>query len=157
MGSRVAFKKWYKNGWASPLAGLTALWTLGKYSHVELIIPPETSHLSLERGFSASAWDNEVRLKPIDFNNGKWDIVETDRQIDYDYVGSVLGNGYDYLAIGFWELLPFGIQVKNRSYCSETVSCALGFKQCQNDPVKLHKRLIKENDEKDDYINEYGV
>ena len=146
--TRVAFKKWHKNGWASPLAGLIALWTWGQYSHVELIIPKETSHLNLERGFSASAWDNEIRIKPIDFYDGKWDILETDRDIDYDYVGSVLGNGYDYLAIGFWELLPLHLQIKNRGYCSETVSCALDFNECQKDPVNLYNTIKKENNEK---------
>ena len=146
--AKVAFKKWYRNGWASPLAGLMALWTWGKYSHVELIVPSRYRQPPIELGFSASAWDNEVRLKPIDFYDGKWDILETDRQINYDYIDSVLGNGYDYLAIGFWEFIPLHLQIKNRGYCSETVSCALDFKQCQKDPVNLYKTIERENNEK---------
>lgn len=138
--AKVAFKKWYRNGLASPLAGLTALWTGGKYSHVELMIGPN-------RGFSASAWDNEVRIKEIDFTTGKWDFVETDRPIDFQYVNSVLGDKYDYLAIAFWEFLPFKLQRKNRAYCSETVSHALGIEPYQNDPVRLHKILMRENED----------
>lgn len=143
MKTKVAFKKWYRNGWASPFAGLTALWTWGKYSHTELMI----NH---QRGFSASAWDNEVRVKEIDFYNGKWDIVETDREIDFGYVESVLGNDYDYIGIVFSELLPLHLHIKNRFYCSETVACALGFTKCQKDPVKLHKTLLTET-----YITPY--
>ena len=142
--AKVAFKKWYRNGWTSPFAGLTALWTLGKYSHVELVIEG-TIPDRMEKGFSASAWDNEVRIKDIDFYNGKWDIVETSREINMEYVESVLGNDYDYIGILFHEFLPFNFQVKNRFYCSETVSCALGFTECQKDPVKLYKTLVREN------------
>lgn len=148
--TKVAFKKWYKNGWASPLAGLVALWTGGKHSHVELIIETE-----VVQGFSASAWDNEVRLKPIDFNNSKWDIIETHREIDMEYIASVLGDGYDYLAIGLCEFIPLKIEVADRSYCSETVSCALGLDECQKDPVALRKFLINEGKTKEDKAWEY--
>ena len=141
MKTRVAFKKWYRCGLASPFAGLTALWTWGRYSHVELIIPSINENGRVIQGFSASAWDNEVRMKEIDFSNGKWDIVETKREIDYKYVSSVLGNDYDYFGIVFSELLPLHMHIKNRFYCSETVSCALGFTSCQNDPNKLYKTL----------------
>ena len=137
--AKVAFKKWYRCGWASPLAGLIAFWTGGKYSHVELMMSETT-------GFSASAWDNEIRTKEIDFYNGKWDIVETTRLINHSKVKESLGKSYDYLAIAFWEFLPLKIQVKDRSYCSEVVSCALNIDPCQNDPVKLYNILINEQD-----------
>lgn len=144
--TKVAFKKWYKNGWASPLAGLIAIWTWGKYSHVELMVETEgTNHYPIVQGFSASAWDNEVRLKVIDFNNGKWDIIETSREIDMEYIASVLDDPYDYLAIALCEFIPLELEAKDRSYCSETVSCALGLEECQNDPVKLYKFLVRES------------
>lgn len=134
----VAFKKWYRNGLSSPLAGLIALWTGGKYSHVELMVNEKL-------GFSASAWDNEVRCKEIDFHNGKWDIVESDRSIDFAYIDKVIGTKYDYLAIVFFEFLPFKLQRKNRGYCSEVVSKALDIHPSQNDPVKLYNIMIEEN------------
>ncbi len=146
--TKIAFKKWYSNGWASPFAGLVALWTWGKYSHVELIINTEDDISPLKMGFSASAWENEVRLKPIYFENNKWDIIETSREINMEYVASVLGDGYDFIGIGFCEFIPFKLHVKNRNYCSEAVSCAIGLINCQNDPNKLAKFLKKENQKK---------
>ncbi len=149
MKTRVAFKKWYRNGWASPLAGLIGLWTWSWYSHVELILDDtyteDENIFPLQYGFSASAWDNEVRIKPIDFYNDKWDILETDREINMEYIASVLGDGYDYLGIGLCELIPLKIHVKNRGYCSEVASCALGLEFCQNDPEKLREFIVDEN------------
>ena len=145
MKTRVAFKLWYHNGWASPIAGLISLWTWGKYSHVELIVGTNDDIHPLENGFSASAWDNDVRIKPIDFEKDGWHIVETGRDIDMEYIASVLGDDYDYVGIVLSEFLPLRLHIKNRYYCSETVACALGFKSCQKDPVMLHKTLVAEN------------
>jgi len=137
--TKVAFKKWYRNGWFTPISGLIALWTWGKYSHVEIV-------MSNNKGFSASSWDNEVRIKEINFDNGKWDIIETHRNIDTVIVAEALGKPYDQLGILFWEFFHLPLHGKDRFYCSEIASCVLGLPDCQLDPVKLARFLQEEAD-----------
>ena len=134
--TKVAFYKAWKGNWTD---WLIALWTWGKYSHVEIIMPDG-------RGFTASGRDNEVRIKKIDFYNGKWDIVVTSREIDREVLRKLLGHKYDKLGILFNEFLHIPVDSPYKQYCSEACSCVLSVEPCNIDPITLYKVLKDENE-----------
>ena len=130
---KIAFYKAWKGNWVD---WAIALWTWGKYSHVELV-------LSDSRGFTASGRDNEVRIKHIDFDNGKWDVIEVAGKINWVVLNKMLGHKYDKLGILFHEIFHIPVNSPYRYYCSEAVSCALDLEPCDVDPVKLYKKLTE--------------
>lgn len=129
--AKVAFYKAWKGDWTD---WLIALWTWGKYSHVELV-------LENGKGFTASGREDRVRIKEIDFDDGRWEIIEIDKEVDFVLLESLLGHKYDKLGILFNEFLHIPVNGPQRYYCSEVVSCVLHSEPCAVDPWKLYKRL----------------
>jgi hypothetical protein len=137
---KVAFRKAKNENWGKKLI---ALWTKGKYSHVELIIG--------DKQYSSHISDGGVRCKKHIYNEDLWDYVEVPNIRVKDilqFYSITKGDKYDLLGIaGF--VIPFKDRT-NEWFCSEWVSNALkisGYKKLWNQepskisPNKLYKIL----------------
>jgi hypothetical protein len=122
---------------------LIALYTKGKYSHVELIIS--------DIMYSTSPRDGEVRAKKHKFDENVWDYIEIDNiEISkvIEFFKMTKDQKYDWMGI-----LGFIIPFKDRTncwFCSEWVSNALKISGCKKlwkqepskiSPNKLYKIL----------------
>ncbi len=95
-----------------------SIWTLSKYSHLEIIGKDGYC-------YSSSSKDKGVRKKQIDYlNTDKWDIYEI--EIDLNTIESLFNqtkdSKYDWLGIFFYHLFPFKLEDKKKWYCSEWIS-----------------------------------
>ncbi len=94
----------------------------GPYSHCELVFAS---------GMAASAsWmDGGVRLKRIDFDPSRWDLVELSNQLDEEaalaWFEQRLGARYD-LAGNIRFVLTWWPHSRTRWFCSEAIGAALG-------------------------------
>jgi hypothetical protein len=138
---KIAF---YKGSKGTIVDKLICLWTLGIYSHVELVDDNDIS-------YSSSSRDKGVRLKAIKFDVNKWDIynIKLDVNVLREFELETRGKKYDWIGIFFYHLLPFKMQNNDKWYCSEWVSRVLqlyGYKTELNvTPSRLYKDLKKLN------------
>ncbi len=106
------------------------LWTLGKYSHLEIV--GDDGYC-----YSSSSRDKGVRKKLINYNNSKWDIFDID--IDEEYLKKFFEETknckYDWIGIFFYHFFPFRIEDNKKYYCSEWVSEVL---QHSGHPMKTN-------------------
>lgn len=134
------------------------LWTLGKYSHCELIIDGVS--------MSAGGMENSVRSKIIDYNKNpkKWDLYEVavpEGGIDKikKFFSETDKLKYDYKGIALSQFLWFfNKHDKDRYFCSEWCLTALNLAHDESlmhtkttsikekgpnkfSPVRLHKYL----------------
>jgi hypothetical protein len=114
---KIAF---YKGFSGNIFDKLISIWTLHKYSHVEIV---DSNNVS----YSSSPRDGGVRKKNIDYNNDKWDLY--DIHISNNSIENIMtitnGRKYDWIGIFLYHFLPFKIQDKDRWYCSEWVATVL--------------------------------
>lgn len=121
---------------------IISYWTLGKYSHVEIVF-------SNKEWFSSSTRDGGTRFKKIGHSD-RWDYIQipcdfhTEKQI-YRWCETQVGKQYDW--IGAFRI-GFGISGNNDQwYCSEICSNALMrenlicFKSDQMSPNKMFKEV----------------
>jgi len=97
-------------------------WTKSEYSHCELVID--------NIWYSSSPRDGCVRAKQIEPQEGNWDYIEItcnpeQQSVVLDTFRANMGSGYDYTGILFSQVLPIGIQMSFRWFCSEICSQAL--------------------------------
>lgn len=116
-----------------PAAGLvpsivhwaTCVFTLSRYSHVELVIDGVC--------YSSSARDGGVRAKRIDLASGHWDVVALpadfrDEAKALAWFRTRLGQHYDWAGVlRFVPLLRWLPREPRQWFCSEAVAAALGF------------------------------
>jgi len=112
---------------------LIRFWTIGPYSHVEII--DEDGYM-----YSSSPRDKGVRKKAHEFNPDKWDYVEVEinPKILEEFYEETKGESYDLIGI-----LGFVIPVKdrtNRWFCSEWCSNVL--------KISGHKAMWKQEPSK---------
>ncbi len=138
MKTYLAFYKKPSSKWHYKLFHYaTCVWTLSRYSHVELVIDGVA--------YSSSARDGGVRSKIIpDINNsGRWDIFEI--EIDKEHALSVFNarqtNKYDFLGVAR-HVLPFIPNIKNRDYCSEIVADMLWLVDTERTPEDIFRHAI---------------
>jgi len=118
---QIAFYRGPPRRWLHKLSHwLICLFTLSRYSHCELVIDGVC--------WSSSARDGGVRQKQIDLTDGKWIVVnvpsaDADAALDWFYRHE--GKSYDYLGVVQF-LLPFVRQGRDKWFCSEATSEALG-------------------------------
>jgi hypothetical protein len=124
---RLAYYKGTRPGIQGLFNIAVRLWCRGKYSHVELIFSDGLSG-------SSSGIDGGVRLKQIDYNPSRWDIVKVnaDEAFARQYVEGRVGWGYDYWGLFGFILRPFRGD-KKREFCSEIIAGALKI----NDPWRF--------------------
>lgn len=105
---------------------LTRKLTKGIYSHCELVVAkeePEGGHYNYRKHYycySSSIRDGGVRVKEIDVNNDKWDLIllnmMTEQQI-INYFNRTQGAKYDW-----WGALGIVLGIKQKRskfFCSE--------------------------------------
>jgi len=100
---------------------LIGIFSLGRYSHVELVFSDGIS-------FSSSLRDGGVRFAAIDYDNERWDVVDLPRfyndirveELLRDDALSIVGLGYDKLG-AITSIMPFCFQRRRRLFCSEMI------------------------------------
>jgi len=122
---RVAFYKGRKRLFNR----LVSWWTLGPYSHVELVFENGES-------VSSSFMDGGVRYKRIQFNSANWDFINIEGKFDEREirlrVDDFLDTKYDWLGlIGF--VVRRVQQDRKKMFCSEFVLTLLNY----NDPWRF--------------------
>jgi len=114
---KVAFYKAFQPK-ATFLDKIIAIFSFGRYSHVELVFPNGDC-------FSISPRDKKGRFKKISLNEEQWDIIELDGAIDARLLRrkakTFLDYKYDYIGAIF-SIMPFCIQKNKRIFCSEVVA-----------------------------------
>jgi len=133
------------------------------YSHCELVFDKSDKlnpniNYSNACCFGISGREGISRHKKINLLNGNWDLyeilpdkdeVQNDIQEYPVYVDcrNYLDLKYDYVGIMFDWVLPIGIQISNRWYCSELTHKLLFGKVIKVSPngLSLHPRLKKIN------------
>jgi len=122
---KVAFYKAFQPK-ATFLDKIIAIFSFGRYSHVELVFPNGDC-------FSISPRDNGGRFKKISLNEEQWEIIELDSVVDARMLRArakkFVGFKYDYIGAIF-SIMPFCIQKNKRIFCSEVVANLL-----RNSPV----------------------
>lgn len=121
---------------------LIRLWTRSQYSHCELVMPDG-------RWLSASAMDGGVRDKYIELNLEHWDLFPlpwaSATHIDHVFFRH-WGKGYDWLGIFLSQIIPAGIDNRERMFCSEFCAAALGLADPQRfSPVLLVNVIARIN------------
>ena len=115
----------------------TCLFTLSRYSHVELLIDGVA--------YSSSARDGGVRSKVIkDINDSnRWDLFEVDIDVKaaLEEFNRRKYRKYDYLGVTRF-VLPFVPNIKDRDYCSETVSAMCGLSHTEKSPEDLFRVMV---------------
>ena len=99
------------------------LWTRSKYSHCEIVIG--------KNWYSSSPRDNGVRAKQIVDDNGSWDFVEMDIEINKlnEVYLKYKGSGYDFLGILLCMILPLKRDNNKKVTCSEFCAEVLGYSE----------------------------
>lgn len=117
---------------------LVRLWTMSKYSHVEL----------WHDGYSytASAKHNVVqRFVMANVDSKLWDTVEVnaDPKEVLNFFENTMGARYDWTGIFLHEMVPIKQHSKSKWYCSEWCAAAIGVTYPQMSPQQLYDRYDK--------------
>lgn len=119
---KVALYKGTRAGLAGLYNRIVRWWTLGQYSHVELVFSDGMSA-------SSSFADGGVRFKRIEFDAGKWDFIDLPDNAEalaLRWYRLHEGKAYDYWAnIRF--MFGFLPDSKDKYQCAESVMSALGY------------------------------
>jgi len=121
-----------------------SIWTLGPYSHCELLFSDGTA-------FSSSWRDGGTRFKKINIIPERWDMVdiETDKEEEIKtWCETQLGKEYDWRGV-FSIVIPFILQDGNKWYCSEICIHALRRSGIvnylnYNSPNSFYRLLVKD-------------
>jgi hypothetical protein len=125
---KVAFYKATRPGFQGIFNRLVRWWTNGPYSHCEVVLCGAPNGYSMCA--SSSFIDGGIRVKKIQLNPAKWDVIEfpANRIKTIDWFAYRDGSKYDALGLfGFIWRRSDGD--KKRWHCSESVAEALGFNQ----------------------------
>jgi hypothetical protein len=131
----------YKGVYGNVLDWLIMLWTMGQYSHVELVFSDGVS-------FSSSQWDGGVRFKKINYSHKeRWgfielEIAEEKEQELREKCEKLVGKKYDWLGIMFDQFIPLNTQDSDRWWCSEIVAHILDIEPERVSPNRLYRRMM---------------
>jgi len=143
---KIAFYKAFQKK-ATMLDNLIAVFTFGRYSHVEL-------YFSNGESFSISPREGESRFKVIDYTPEAWDILDLKLTEDEEkklYAiakNEYLGFKYDYIGAVF-SASPVCIQKDERLFCSEVATNIIRRNRryyflrdgCRYSPNELYKKI----------------
>lgn len=137
---RAAFYRGTRPGLAGLFNRLVRWWLQSSYSHVELVFSDGVAA-------SSSFADGGVRLKAIDFDVARWDIVDlpgADEVAARQWFVANLGRPYDLLGnLGFLFRPITG--ARRGWFCSEAAAAALGYPEpWRYDPALLASVLTKQ-------------
>ncbi len=123
---KVAFYKQENGNWLDH--AINCMTGRKGYSHCELVFDKSKGldpnyNYTKACCFGISGRENNSRYTKIDLLNGNWDIYEIDLDMDelevYSNCKNYLNLKYDYIGILFDWIIPFGIQLSSKWYCSE--------------------------------------
>lgn len=124
MAKIAYYKGWGTSFWDKVMTLAVMIWTLGKYSHCELIkTNGHDDDPSQWEWYSASAFNEGiVRKKTIAIKEKNWDIFdlpEFDEDKAFDFIATQFGKKYDWTGILLSQFLPFGKHSRKKWFCSE--------------------------------------
>ena len=97
------------------------LWLRSERTHEELIIDGVW--------YTASHLDGGVCKRKIEHNPNNWDVYKLDAIFDEEYAKKYFADRmrckYDWVGIGLTQVVPLGIHLFNRYFCTEIVQGAL--------------------------------
>lgn len=105
--------------------------TRSRFSHVELVRHYGTDQC---QSISASGRDGGVRIKEIDFDSGRWEILKLRNWVPEDAwarAEAKLGQPYDYRGILLSQAIPLRRHSEHKWFCSELIGEAVGFQMPQ--------------------------
>jgi hypothetical protein len=125
---KIAFFKGRHPGVKGWLGVLTKWWTVGPYSHCELVVAEENGRAVC---WSSAYLDGGVRQKIVDLDPADWDVIEIpttpeEEAASLSWFQSHAGQGYDVLGL-FQFVWARQEGEKCKWFCSEAVARALGF------------------------------
>lgn len=138
---KIAFRKL---SWWNPIDLVIALFSWGRYVHVELVFSNNVSYSS--EPFKGT------RFKDIKFDTGKWSFYDVglpvgDEKVMWLFCEREKGCGYDWMGI-FAFIVPWCHNSKTRWFCSEVVIAAfqsVDLLTCldknKTDPTDLYEAL----------------
>jgi uncharacterized protein YycO len=117
----------YKAKYGDLLNKIIALWTLGKYSHCELVVK-ETELLYIT--YTSHIAYGGVVCRTISKTSDEWDVIDLskfdlNKEKAVNFCKSQIGKGYDLKAIFLTFVIPFKKQDRKKWFCSEFVTEAL--------------------------------
>ena len=121
---RVAFYKGTKTGIPGIYNRGVRWWTIGKYSHCELIFK---SGMSASSSFA----DGGVRYKFIDYDPEKWDFIDLPDSFEdaaRKWFDDHIGQEYDLMG-NFHFVVSAVPDDKSKWFCNEAVGAALGIQE----------------------------
>jgi hypothetical protein len=137
---RAAFYKAIRPGIAGVYSRLVRWWCRSPYSHCELIF---ADGLAASSSFS----DGGVRLKAIEFDAQRWDILDLpdgDEAAARAWFAGQIGKPYDLLGNLGFVFRPIAGQ-RRAWFCSEAVAAALGYPEpWRYDPPTLASALKRQ-------------
>lgn len=133
MSFQAAFYKGTRPGISGLYNRIVRWWTRSEYSHCELVF---------SGGFSGSASfiDGGVRLKVIDFDPEKWDVIELPGDLEADaFIWFLDHRGANYDLLGNIHFIVSRVaNSEKRWFCSEAIGAALGMTEAWRfDPASL--------------------
>jgi len=124
MRIRVAFYKGCDGWWNS----IVRWWTKSEYSHAELVMPDETTWISISPFLSSRVESREKK----EYDENLWDFIDFFiSEKEYfeieDFYEETKGSKYDWVGMIMSQLLPSGLKLTNvkKWYCSEWIAHAL--------------------------------
>ena len=139
------YKAWQPKG--SYVDKLISIFTLGPYSHTELVFSDGIS-------FSISGRSEGARFKKIDLVLERWvtidlDITDFNETKMRERAENINGIEYDYLGAFLCRKTPWCIHTKNKLFCSEVSTNLIrqytGYKffdkGCRYSPMRLFRNL----------------
>lgn len=139
----IAFYKSFSGNWLDKIIGI---WTISKYSHVEIVDDCKFFYTSSPR-------EGGVRKKLIDLEEKHWDFYLLDDSKKLEKTYCVFFNitekcTYDWVGIFFYHFFPLNLNSKRKYYCSEWVCtllrlCSYDLKKNNVSPGRLYEELLE--------------
>jgi hypothetical protein len=143
---KIAFFKGTHPGWKGWLGRLTKWWTVGPYSHCELVFGTQTS-TGLSTCWSSTFLDKGVRCAQLALNPSDWDILDLPVTAEQEAAALAWfkmheGEPYDTLALLGFLFRPLK-GMGNRYFCDEACLTAMGFPEAwRYDPNCAYQMLV---------------
>lgn len=142
---QIAFYKGTRPGLPGVFNRVVRWWTNGPYSHCEIVLQPLDDGMMLCA--SASNTEGGVRLKAIELDPGRWDLLDipsADPSAVRQWFAVHDREGYDFLGLmGF--VLRRNDGSKRLWFCSEACAAALEipdpWRYCPNTLASVVKRI----------------
>lgn len=157
---KIAFKKKGKGLLGIVSSWLINIWTIGKYSHCEIVNTNNSYDMKDWSNYSATALENGggvTSTRGTQYNPESWDIFEVvgegNEEVALEFLEKQVGKKYDWTGIFLSMIFNTSQHEPNRWFCSEIVAEALvrgdylvtDIKSQSLHPNRLAKLLIEKD------------